>query len=595
MGGQILSLSWAPDGKHLASSGGGPSILIWDAKSGIWLATIEGHTANVRCVAWSPKGDLLLSGGDAPDHAIRLWQVATGEKVSELQHHRGTITSLEWSSDGKHFACGSADGTVSVWKRNEDQPFCILEQTTEVLAQHAWMPNSTTLAIPGRQAAVEIWDVARDQKLQTLPVKGRICGIAWAHHGREIAIAALDVVELWDVASVSRRRSLAPSRNVQRVAFSPTDTLLVSGDLTGLLFWDAVEGSLEQRLPGQSQFFQSLVWSSDGKTLVAGNPFGINGPTLWDVQTGSLIRNIAEKEDTRAISPDGTLLLTRAGDVEVLRESRSGKTLGTLRGNTGGIGGAAWSPDAKWLATAGTDKTIRIWPSGDLKELPPLGAHPEVPVAVAWSPDGRKLISAGGATLQVWDVEQRMPLQALQTAPGLLAVIWTNDGLSLATLHTDNRVRVWDARTGTQTFEFESKASGMWSLVAFESRGVAASGPELPFKRWDGDPNRLPQTTNTLWGWGVFSPNGRRIAFAGWNSVPICDPDHSETQATLVALRNDRYLVVSARGHFRGSPGVEDEIVFVAETAEGQLMFTPKEFAAKYDWRNDPDKVRLSR
>jgi len=60
---------------------------------------------------------------------------------------------------------------------------------------------------------------------------------------------------------------------------------------------------------------------------------------------------------------------------------------------------------------------------------------------------------------------------------------------------------------------------------------------------------------------------------------------------TLLTLGKGRYAVISPDGHFRGSPGIEKELLYVAQTDEGQQTLTPAEFAAKHGWKNDPSRV----
>jgi hypothetical protein len=68
------------------------------------------------------------------------------------------------------------------------------------------------------------------------------------------------------------------------------------------------------------------------------------------------------------------------------------------------------------------------------------------------------------------------------------------------------------------------------------------------------------------------------------------------TRGTLVTLRDELYLAVSAEGHYRsrGPWRIERELVYVVQTEHGQDTLTPEEFAQKYGWKNDPDRVRLA-
>jgi hypothetical protein len=78
------------------------------------------------------------------------------------------------------------------------------------------------------------------------------------------------------------------------------------------------------------------------------------------------------------------------------------------------------------------------------------------------------------------------------------------------------------------------------------------------------------------------------------NDVQLCNTETGERWSTLVALRNDQYLTVSADGHYRGSPQVERHLVYVVQTDHGQETLTPDAFAQRYGWKNDPERVRLT-
>ena len=59
-------------------------------------------------------------------------------------------------------------------------------------------------------------------------------------------------------------------------------------------------------------------------------------------------------------------------------------------------------------------------------------------------------------------------------------------------------------------------------------------------------------------------------------------------------LTGERWLCLGPTGHYRGSPGVEDQIVYVAMLEDGsQRSYAPAEFAEKFGWKNDPEKATL--
>jgi WD40 repeat protein len=74
------------------------------------LQTLEGHSASVRSVAFSPNGKQVVSGSN--NNTVRLWDAATGALQQTLEGHSDSVSSVAFSPDGKQVVSGSDDNTV---------------------------------------------------------------------------------------------------------------------------------------------------------------------------------------------------------------------------------------------------------------------------------------------------------------------------------------------------------------------------------------------------------------------------------------------------------------------------------------------------
>jgi WD40 repeat protein len=109
----INAIAFSQDGRRLASASLDRSVRVWDVATGERLAVLTGHTDEVFAVAFHPDGKRLATAGR--DRAIWLWDPATREEMARLQGHSSYVWSLAFSPDGKTLVSGSGDGTVRLW------------------------------------------------------------------------------------------------------------------------------------------------------------------------------------------------------------------------------------------------------------------------------------------------------------------------------------------------------------------------------------------------------------------------------------------------------------------------------------------------
>ena len=171
------------------------TIKLWDPSTGKRRATLEGHTAWVYRVAFSPDGRRLASVSD--DMTVRLWGVSRMKEVHVYRGHEGTyLRSLAFSPDGRFL----------------------------------------TTADMGLTNQFKVWDLSHGpQEYTTLNHRHAeiVGGLAFAADGHRLASASRDrTVKLWDTADGRLLRTLdGHTREVTCVAFGSADQLLASGSL----------------------------------------------------------------------------------------------------------------------------------------------------------------------------------------------------------------------------------------------------------------------------------------------------------------------------------------------------------------------------
>ncbi len=111
---RFRDLTYSPDGSMLAVAfEGSPVFWLINTDGGDPLRTFEGHSYQVNSLAFSPNGELLVSG--SRDQKVRLWRVEDGALLYTLEGHADDVNSVTFSPDGSTIASGSEDGTVILW------------------------------------------------------------------------------------------------------------------------------------------------------------------------------------------------------------------------------------------------------------------------------------------------------------------------------------------------------------------------------------------------------------------------------------------------------------------------------------------------
>ncbi len=238
------------------------------------------------------------------------------------------------------------------------------------------------------------------------------------------------------------------------------------------------------------------------------------------------------------VDPERSILLalqavsgSTAGGKPVLREAEealhravmTSRVRMTLRGHTGYVYDATFSPDGKRIATVSQDKTAKIWEAATGKELLTLTGHADRVTKAAFSPDGKRLATAKtDKTTKVWDMATGKELMTLQDDQENDMVAYSPDGTRVATGCGYKNAKVWDTSTGKLLFTFgcQPEAPGIHAF-AFSPDGkrIAVRDVEMTAMVYDVETGKELLTLGrpevpTMYVYIAYSPDDKRIATA---------------------------------------------------------------------------------
>lgn len=279
-------------------------------------------------------------------------------------------------------------------------------------------------------------------------------------------------------------------------------------------------------LQGHKMGISSVAFSQDGKRLASASSDG--SVRVWDAEAGKelvLIRTghqvncvaIGPKQDMLASAcADGTVVLWDLSNGQELRSFNGHRHLGSS------VHAVAFSPDGKYVISgngspSGTISAI-VWEAASGNEKMTLGGFTGMVVSLAYSRDGKKIVSASGdKRLRVWDAHTGKELVTIvQPDNYYWGVAFSPDGKRLVAANDNRKVTIWDAETGKEVISMRGHAREVTS-AAFSPDGklVASVAYDATLRLWDATTGEeldrrgpMAREMHSV----SFSPTGRHVA-----------------------------------------------------------------------------------
>jgi WD40 repeat protein/DNA-binding SARP family transcriptional activator len=478
-------VSYSPDGRRLASIGADGFVRVWDVATGERLLELADQPGDYGVdVAYSPDGRLLattLLG------KLIVWDVGTGEQVLKMP---GTITGdvdrVDFSPDGTRLAIANLDGRPAIVDLASGAIAYTLEGHETTTEAVSYSPDGRWLATGDNNGVVMVWDNATRREVATFEHKGRIHAVAFSPDGQRLATAGEDgKLTVWDIPDEKMLLSLPTSSGLYDVTFMP-DGLRVAGT------------------------------HQDGAT------------TVWDATTGQLLLTFAGHGSTVisvSAAPDNRHI-TSSGYDGTLRiwDTAPGRELLTVKAHDSPGYGAVYTPDGAQLVTVGADGWARLWDAttGAPIQTPALDSLAQLESVAVDSNSNRIAVGGSDGRIILFDLAVNGPVMTINAHDGdVWALAFSPDGLRLASSSWDETSKVWDLVTGELIAAVEERC---WSMgVTFSPDGERVfSSCSLGSYEWDASTGQVIRTypMEGLEYYGLaLSPDGRLLALGRSDGV----------------------------------------------------------------------------
>ncbi|HEY7426047.1 MAG TPA: sigma-70 family RNA polymerase sigma factor [Gemmataceae bacterium] len=494
------SLMFSPDSKMLAMQvlvrwkPMAYEIQVRDVRTGKILRRWQVGSDFLCDLAFSPDGKMLAAGGT---DWITIWDAATSEVRTRIEKKKmGQSTNLAFTPDGKTLLSGSErDGKVHVWDVATGKERQQLDPRIGLVRSMVLSPDGKTVAAGGVYNTIRLWDVASGRELFPDPPghSSSVKAVAYSPDGKLLLSAGENrQAWLWDTATGKAVRQIRVA-NGRAVAFSPDGQrfALLSQD-KNIHVGDVATGKELFRLPpGDVWGVNALAYSPDGKILISADYLPVKGKNdvvcnlnVWDASTGRFLRRSSLagiRPDSMALRGDGrTLAIGGASDRKLIRlwDLERDEEILALGGHELPVISLAFSPDGRTLVSGSNDRTVRLWEVATGKEIAVLKGHKREVATVAFSPDGRLVASGGDGTrnpvydeIRLWDAATGAEIQHFQGHnSGVTSLAFSPDGARLASGLNNSTVLLWDVpRSDRRTRQLTPRDLGsLWTDLAGE-------------------------------------------------------------------------------------------------------------------------------
>jgi WD40 repeat protein/serine/threonine protein kinase len=451
-GNTVRRALFTPDGRNVVTGSIDGTARIWKSETGAPICPPLQHGDAVWELAVSPDGKLLATA--SRDQTARLWEISTGKPVGRPLRHDGPVVTVAFSPDSSLLLTTSGNGKVRVWRVSDGELSGQVMRHDNGVLGAIFSPDGKSVLSHGSDNAAYLWDASPlPPPGELLPVAAKCRCVECTGDADRILLVLDDgTARFW---SLGRNAFVGPAFKhgapINAAAACSGAPFVITAGADGTAnVWDAASGHPRGHTRTHAGEINALALKPDGTTFFTGGADGV--AEEWRLPDCELVADpftFPERRDiySLAVSPSGRELAVGGrywfiqfwnlqSRAMLPREIRLEEAFLAL----------AYSPDGSRLVTASGDRSVKAWTLGDIPVSgPPLSLKGK-PACLRSAPQGARLAIAGPEDSHVYCFDTTLTSQTcvpLAHPTGVRHLAINGDGSQIFTVDVDGKVRVW--------------------------------------------------------------------------------------------------------------------------------------------------------